>query len=262
MGKGWISIHRQLRDNWMWSDKPFAKGQAWIDLLLRATHSKQSACVCNQIIEIEKGQILTSIKALSEDWGWSRKKVANLLQTLTKRGKTHIKSTSKYTLITIVKWGDFQDSWETKEQQKDITGTSEEHQKSIKSTHTIMSYNESNAIMQDNVEDVGCSVSKKPSQPKRRGPLLVDDEFIETLQNNPAYVCHDVRNEYHKMQAWLLTPRGTGKTMTRQRFINWLNRADPTKQMQKPKTEPEDFTIWDEAVKEARAERERRRNAL
>lgn len=36
---GWIKIHRDILYHEIWSDKPFSKGQAWIDLILMANHS-------------------------------------------------------------------------------------------------------------------------------------------------------------------------------------------------------------------------------
>ena len=35
---GWISIHRKILNNILWQDKPFSKGQAWVDLLLITNH--------------------------------------------------------------------------------------------------------------------------------------------------------------------------------------------------------------------------------
>ena len=37
--KGWIKVHRQLQECWIWLDNDkFTKGQAWVDLLLFANH--------------------------------------------------------------------------------------------------------------------------------------------------------------------------------------------------------------------------------
>lgn len=33
---GWIKLHRKITDHWLWEDKPFARGQAMIDLLILA----------------------------------------------------------------------------------------------------------------------------------------------------------------------------------------------------------------------------------
>lgn len=53
-----------------------------------------------------------------------------------------------------------------------------------------------------------------------------DVAFLAALKGNAAYRGIDVDREAGKLKAWLLTPRGRGKKFTRQRFVNWLNRAD------------------------------------
>lgn len=42
---GWIKIHRDILYHEIWSDKPFSKGQAWIDLILLANHSDNKCMV-------------------------------------------------------------------------------------------------------------------------------------------------------------------------------------------------------------------------
>lgn len=72
---GWISVHRKIKDNWIWADKPFSKGQAWIDLLLMANHSDKKVVLGNEVILVERGSFITSEKKLMENWGWSKEKV-------------------------------------------------------------------------------------------------------------------------------------------------------------------------------------------
>ena len=33
---GYIKLHRSLMDNPLWTEKPFSRGQAWVDLLMLA----------------------------------------------------------------------------------------------------------------------------------------------------------------------------------------------------------------------------------
>ena len=45
MEKGYITINRKLQKHWLWDDKPFSKGQAWIDMLMRARHTEEKKLV-------------------------------------------------------------------------------------------------------------------------------------------------------------------------------------------------------------------------
>lgn len=36
---GYILLHRDIMDNWVWQDEVFTKGQAWVDLLMLVNHN-------------------------------------------------------------------------------------------------------------------------------------------------------------------------------------------------------------------------------
>jgi hypothetical protein len=123
--EGWISIHRKIKDNWIWDDKPFSKGQAWIDILLRVNHADNKILIGNQLIEVKRGQTIWSILDMSEAWGWSKTKVSNFLKLLENENNIEQKRTTKYTLITVAKWDMYQsvelekrNKTESKEKQK------------------------------------------------------------------------------------------------------------------------------------------------
>lgn len=63
---------------------------------------------------------------------------------------------------------------------------------------------------------------------KRKAGAMVDEEFLKSLESANVYAGINIRHEYEKMEFWLNTPRGAGKFPTKARFLNWLNRAEPT----------------------------------
>ena len=118
MAQGWISIHRQLQQHWLWDEKPFSKGQAWIDLLLLANHADKKILLGNELIEVQAGSFITSIAKLCERWGWSNTKVVRFLNLLESDGMITKKSDAKKTAITIEKYGVYQISEDKKTMQK------------------------------------------------------------------------------------------------------------------------------------------------
>lgn len=118
MAQGWISIHRQLQNHWLWDDKPFSKGQAWIDLLLMANHADKKILLGNELIEVQAGSFITSIAKLCKRWGWSNSKVTKFLDLLESDGMLIRKSDAKKTAITIEKYGFYQVSEGKKTMQK------------------------------------------------------------------------------------------------------------------------------------------------
>ena len=101
--QGWVPIHRQLQDHWLWDDKPFSKGQAWIDLLLLASHTETEfiSKKSNRVIKAKRGCVYRPVLELSERWGWSRGKVDRFLKLLKTDNMIDIKRTMEGTVITI-----------------------------------------------------------------------------------------------------------------------------------------------------------------
>lgn len=126
--KGWMPIYRRLQDHWLWQDKPFAKGQAWLDLLLLASHNENEFLFGNQIIKNEIGSFITSELKLADRWGWGRKKVRLFLELLQNEQMIVKKGDNKKTAITIVNYSVYADYETAKEQQRNNKGTSREHQ--------------------------------------------------------------------------------------------------------------------------------------
>lgn len=127
--QGLIKIHRDLLDNELWSDKPFTKGQAWVDLLLLANHRDKNVLLGNCTELVERGSFITSELKLMERWGWGRKKVKLFLNFLESQKMIERNANNKRTAITIVNYGFYQDCDLPKEQQKDSKGTAKEQRR-------------------------------------------------------------------------------------------------------------------------------------
>lgn len=125
MAEGWIKEYRAIREHWLWSDKPFARGQAFNDLLLMVNHQDNKIMMNGELIEVKRGQRITSLRYLAETWGWSTKKVKTFLEVLQKENMITFKCDSKKTLITIENW----DLYQNEETQKKHKGNTEETEK-------------------------------------------------------------------------------------------------------------------------------------
>jgi hypothetical protein len=105
---GFILLHRKLREHFLWQDKPFSKGQAWIDMLLLANHSDNEVLYGNQITEINRGSFIRSERQLAASWGWSRKRVQTFLVLLEKGTMIAKKRDQKASHITILNYDKYQ----------------------------------------------------------------------------------------------------------------------------------------------------------
>lgn len=150
---GWISIDRSIQNHWLFKEKrTISKFEAWIYLLMEANHSKAKVPIGNQIVTVERGQRLTSILTLSDLFNWSRFKVKTFLDLLESDGMLEVKTTSKYTLITIVNYDFYQSEQGRNQHQNDIKPTSKQHQSNINPTSKQHQTNTNNNDNKDNNE--------------------------------------------------------------------------------------------------------------
>ena len=105
---GWVKVDRSIQEHWLWSEKPFSKAQAWIDLILYANHKEAKIMIKHRLIEIKRGQQARSEVTLSKEWGWSRDKVRRFLKLLESDGMVIQQKTNVTTLLTICNYDGFQ----------------------------------------------------------------------------------------------------------------------------------------------------------
>ena len=167
MDKGWIKLSRNIQDNFLWDEVPFSKAQAWIDLLLSASHKEQTISVNGKPKIIKKGQVWTSQMKLEKRWGWSKNKVRRFLALLAEQQMIHIDGTTNGTTLTIEKWAKYQGGGTTNEPTNEPTnGTADG---TTNGTHTRM-YNK-------NVKEIKEEVAPLPDD--EEDPDWDDDEWVD-----------------------------------------------------------------------------------
>lgn len=99
---GWIKIYRSLL-NWEWFQKP-EMVQLFVYLLLKASVEDRKW----QGIAVSRGQLVTSIATICRDLSLSTKKVRNCLEHLKNTQAISIKTTNKFSVITICNYATYQ----------------------------------------------------------------------------------------------------------------------------------------------------------
>ncbi len=174
-GRGYISLYRRIQEHWLWKDKPFSRGQAFIDLLLSVNHSDNKTVINNELVEVRRGSLITSQEKLSERWGWSRSKVSRFLKLLEDDRMIEVKTDSKKTTVNIVNYSQYQtleNIKRTSKKQRSSNGrTSNEHQ-------TNTNNNENN----DNNENNGNNIPPLP--PTEQSPAKRHFAEFVTMTND------------------------------------------------------------------------------
>lgn len=99
---GWFLVWRKMED-WEWYKTPHMR-HLFEHLILKANHKENSW----QGINIKRGQLLTSLKSLSQQTGISIKSVRTCLRRLKNTGEIIEKSTNRFRLITICNYDIYQ----------------------------------------------------------------------------------------------------------------------------------------------------------
>lgn len=115
MEAGWIKLHRKIRDNKLWTKKRrFSMAEAWIDLLLSASHRDHEVIRDYGVLSVKRGQVLTSQVELSKKWRWHRESTIKFLLFLKADIQIDIQTSREtstgYTLITICNYEKYQGS--------------------------------------------------------------------------------------------------------------------------------------------------------
>lgn len=100
---GYVKVFRTFLD-WQWFQKP-EMVQLWLYMLLKANHQENEW----QGMVIGKGQLFVGRNKIQAETGLSEQTIKTCLKRLKSTGEITTKSTNRGTLITIVKWDDFQD---------------------------------------------------------------------------------------------------------------------------------------------------------
>lgn len=105
---GYIKLHRQIQDCWIWDSGKFDKRSAWIDLLMLANHRDKKFMFNGKPVVITRGQFMTSIRKLAVRWEWSTSTVFEFLKILEDDNMIKKESDSHRTLLTIVNYEVYQ----------------------------------------------------------------------------------------------------------------------------------------------------------
>lgn len=103
---GFITLHRKLRDNPIYKNSQLL--HLFIELLLMANHEQTRFLWNGQEMILERGQLITGRFALAEATGIKPGTIHSYIASLTAMGIINTKPSNKFTLITIVKYDDYQ----------------------------------------------------------------------------------------------------------------------------------------------------------
>ncbi len=160
--EGWISLYRKFL-NWQWYKDKNTK-IVFIHLLLKANYEDK---LWKKIV-IKRGQLVTTIAELSDELQLTNQQTRSCLDKLKSTNEITIKSTNKYSLITILKYNDFQNTIALYNKQninqnnKQITNEQQTNQQANQQQHNNINNKQYNNILNNNsmYVDYGSNLKK------------------------------------------------------------------------------------------------------
>jgi len=100
--KGWVKLHRKFAE-WEWADEPNMVS-VFIHLLLAASNRDTKW----KGVELKRGQVIFGRSKWAEKTGISEQGLRTCLKRLKDTQEIRTESTSKYTIVTIVNYNEYQ----------------------------------------------------------------------------------------------------------------------------------------------------------
>ena len=198
MSNGWIKLHRQITENPLYFAERFTKVQAWIDMLLECNHSTKLVFIRGNEVQIKRGQSAFSMITWGDRWKWNERTVKKFLNYLQKLEMIQYRTSHITTIITIVKYEQYQGSTEqdteqSTEQSTDRvqTNNNDKKEKNVNKKDIKHKYGEyKNVLLSD--KDV---LALKERFTDHEWHIRNLDEYLET--SNKSY-----KNHYLVMVKW------------------------------------------------------------
>ena len=111
--EGWIKIHRQIKEHWIWKSQN--RFQWWIDILLSVNHADTKLLIKGTLIECKRGQSVRSLETWAKDWNVTKKTVKDFFELLQKDSMLVYESIQISTRITVCNYDNYQDIVNAKE---------------------------------------------------------------------------------------------------------------------------------------------------
>lgn len=112
--QGWISLYRKIQNSFVWTNSDQLK--LWLLILMKASHSENKFLFNGEELSVSKGQMVTGVNVLASDFNEGVKPVNRVagrtlwrwLKKFEKEQMLSIESTSKYSVITVLNWDEYQ----------------------------------------------------------------------------------------------------------------------------------------------------------
>ena len=109
MSTGWVKLHRKIFENKVVC-KDSDHFMVWCYLLTNAIHSSYPIRFNGEDIELQSGQLVTSLREIENETGVPKTTVQRIMKLFEEKNQIAMKKTFKKTLVTITNWNEYQNN--------------------------------------------------------------------------------------------------------------------------------------------------------
>lgn len=241
--KGWICLHREITEHWLWSDA--VKLKWWLDILLSVNHKDQKVLIGNKLFDCKRGQSVMSLSNWGKRWGVSKSKVDRFFDLLIDDGIIVKENLTKTIRITICNYENYQEARNRKE--TDVIQTCDECETEARTNNNVNNdNNEENVNKIYNLYPTRCVVKgsstgksvKNKEKIKALLKTMSEDKLSDTIKwyvdectknktymknfttflNNLPEIPEDRPASTNKLYHWMCEPLGIDRKGTYEQY--------------------------------------------
>lgn len=197
MNIGWIKLHREIQEHWIFQDP--IKFKYWVQILMKVNHKQGEIILGNKVFIIEKGQSACSLRTWALTFNCSVKTVNSFFELLKNNGMIEVETIGKgkqsTTLVTVSNYTTYQAIEETQSNTQSNTqdttqGKRKGNAKGTQYKNVENDKNEKEIKIIEQFELFWDLYGKKTDKEKtlKKFKLLSDAERTELLSKVESYV--------------------------------------------------------------------------
>ncbi|MFA5151854.1 MAG: hypothetical protein WC554_04755 [Clostridia bacterium] len=116
ISEGYFLMYKKIIKSPVWGDPLMLK--LWIYCLVRANFEDKKIFFNGQFFDVKRGQFITSFNHISKDCGLTPQQTRSRINALKSTNKITVKTTNKFSLISLPNYAYYQDRQQTEQQAK------------------------------------------------------------------------------------------------------------------------------------------------
>jgi hypothetical protein len=188
---GTVNISRRIWADTAFKIEPFTEREAFVWMVMEASYKPREKRIGNVVVELNRGQLATSIRFMCEAWDWSKSRVARFLKRLENRDMIGTESGTGINVITVCKYDEYQntpnESGTDKIKKRDSSGTAAGQQRDKPNKGLIPEAipeakkdKKAYAPLANakGADEGNSDITAKPKKPSNRGSRLSPDWYL------------------------------------------------------------------------------------